>query len=98
MKIDFSAPITDLTGTPLLDTPDTPLTLATVAVQSLLAPNTDDKDVSGPEKMRRFQLAQAIFLNAASTVTVEDVALIKTLIARQFVTLVVGRAYELLEG
>lgn len=110
MKRNFNVALRTLDNTPLTETAltivdgkqlpvDRPLTLASIAVNALLAPYEDERGLSGDEKVRRYKLAQAI--HAAPTVEVEvsaeQIAMLKSLIAKSYAPLVVGQAYALLE-
>ena len=73
--------------------------LSRLAVNALLANYNDEPALSGEDKVKRFKLAQQI--NDADgdvEVTAEQVALLKSLIAKGYTPLVVGQAYEILEG
>lgn len=96
MKVDFSQEITSLDGS-VLQSEGAPLTLGQVAVQALLSNHDEDRVIDGAEKVRRFRLAETAFQSGEASLTVEDVSLLKRLIARQFVTLVCARAWALLE-
>lgn len=91
MKIDFSKDILDLDGKP------TELKLDAVSKTALLASYPDEQNLSGDEKVKRFQLALKIAPKEVD-VSVEDAALIKKLIAKGYATLVTARAWEILEG
>lgn len=106
-QIDFSAVIKSLDGkAPVLSgmPPENGitgvLTLEEVCTNALLTNHADEVCVPGEEKYRRFKIAQAIALTPRGSKTAiksEDVALIKTLIAKIYVPLVVGQAYDFLE-
>lgn len=98
MKIDFSQCIRSLEGTPLLSDDGKDLLMSTVAVASLLSSHPDDAKVSGEEKYQRYDLARRIYKAAQVDLTVEEVAKIKQLIARQFTPAVIGSAYDLIEN
>lgn len=98
MNIDFSKPILSLTGEPVRISETDILTLKSVATGALLSAHPDDAGLPGEEKARRFNLALSIERATASIdIKVEDVAIIKKLVGRDYAPLVVGRAYELLE-
>ena len=107
MKRNLNVVLKTLKGEPLKEQyvgpDDKPLerdlTLASVAVTALLASYDDEKNLSGEDKVKRFKLAQQI--NDADgdvEVTAEQVSLLKSLIAKGYTPLVVGQAYEILEG
>jgi hypothetical protein len=102
VKVDFDAVIKDMDGVPIPDARRTEgeprvLTLKAVCVNGLLATETD-KNVSGQEKLRRFNLAQRVNAGGEQNLSAEDVTLIKDRVGAFYVTLVVGRAFALLDG
>ncbi len=73
------------------------ITLRDVCLQALLNADRDAK--AGPEKNKRFLLSLAIAeANKEYGLTAEDISLLKRLIGQIYTPLVVGRAYQLLEG
>jgi len=96
MQVDFSAPILDLNGQPLVDD-NGPVNLGVICLQALLANHDEDRNLSGLEKVRRFNLATEIHANKIVNVSAEDIALLKQLVARSFIVLVTGRAWALLD-
>ena len=102
MKVDFDAVIKDLDGVPMSDARTAAgdgrlLTLKTVCVNGLLATETD-KNIPGQQKLARFRLAEQINAGGEQNLSAEDVALIKERVGAFYVTLVVGRAFGLLDG
>ncbi|WVK90006.1 hypothetical protein [Burkholderia phage vB_BpP_HN02] len=93
MKVDLGAIIYDDRNKPIQSESDN-LTLGEVIGQALLAM---DKDVSGDEKYRRYKLWKVVSEGGEVDLTIEDLALIKSRIGATFVTMVVGRAFDLLE-
>lgn len=106
MKIDFTAPITDLAGKPVETRDDSgepvPMTLATVAIHALLTPlpgaHGQPELLTAMDKVRHGQLAQAIY-NASGPIDVpiKDVAMLKERIGIACTTLTVTRAFALLD-
>lgn len=94
--MNFGAVIVDLAGEPV-DDGGKPATLGAVAVKALLANYPDEKGIDGKEKVRRFTLSAVCFNEAEADVSVEDVALLKGLIAKAYGPLVVGRAFAIIE-
>lgn len=95
--VDFSKEILSLDGTAIKDGAKD-LTLCNVATTALLAPERGE-ELSGNEKMKRFLLAERIYqADGEVKVSAEEVVLLKTLIAKHFSALIVGRSYRLLEG
>ena len=97
MKIDLNNKIKTLEGEPVLEK-DEPVTFAHPCINALLS-NHPDETVSGEEKLRRYQLAKRISDTlGAVTLTIEEAALIKTLVPKLYTPLVVGQLYELMEA
>jgi hypothetical protein len=72
-------------------------TLGMVAAEALLSLEASTKE-SGEQKARSFTLALQVHAAGTLDVPVEDVALIKRKIGEAWGPLVVGRAYEAIEG
>lgn len=110
MNIDFSAILYDLEGNPIkkdieevdpdgkLVKPATIATLGTLAVEALLAQFRDETSLSAIEKVRRFRLAESICNASSIDIPIEDIALIKQLIGKAYPPLLVGRAFQIIEG
>lgn len=96
MKIDFSAPINDINGEPMKDG-ETIITLGSICCTALLATYQDEQNIGGPEKVRRFHLAEHAITGKPQDVDIKDVDLLRTLIAKAFNPLVVGRAYNIID-
>lgn len=93
MKRDFSKELA-FKGKPVKEG-ETVLTLGGLAVSVLLM--TEEQNVPGDEKFKRFKLAERIADGGIQDVTVEDIALIKRRIGLTCQPIVVGPAFELLE-
>ena len=93
MKINFSQTIKNIKGEEIKD-----LTLKSISVEALLATFDDERSLSGEEKAKRYLLATRIYANDELDLTVEEVAKIKQLIGKGYGALVVGQAWEMLEG
>lgn len=96
MKLNLAATITDLDNQPLMDG-GKPITMRKICVDALMTPQQDDNP-SGEEKLARYVLAGKLHAGGEVDVTPEDAAKLKTLIGKMYTALVVGRAYELLNG
>jgi hypothetical protein len=94
MKVDFAAPILDLKGGALIENGEQ-VTLGAIASNALLAAYRDEADLAGEEKVKRYKLA--VIAEGEQDLSVEQVVLLKKLIAKAFAPLIVGRAYELLD-
>jgi hypothetical protein len=100
MKVDFSQAILDLQGKPIKskeDEVELTLTLERVAVSALLQPS---KDETGEDKYKKYGFMKRIH-EAKEPVELksEEVSFIKKAIGDSaFTALVVGQAWDLLEG
>lgn len=112
MKRNFSAPIRDIKGAPILTMeeqgPDgegkaqppkqVPATLAFASFAALTMPLRGDEAMGAEQKLRLYALTQKVHAGGVVDVSAEDIALLKERIGRAHGVLVVGRAYELLEA
>ncbi len=99
MKVPFNTILKQFDGTPIKrQGSEATLILRDVAVESLLTVPRDEAQITGDEKAKRWFLASRVYANPAIDLTVEDIALIKKMIGKAYGPLVVGQAWELLEG
>lgn len=101
MQINYAATLNDFLGEPIMDGEGDKrkaITLGIVCCNALLANYPDEQGLSGTEKVNRFNLARHAAKGEVTEISVENVALIKMLLAKGFSTMTVGCAYELLEG
>jgi hypothetical protein len=99
MLIDFSQPLLDLDGNEIKTKEDDkiPYTLKRTCVEALMAQYKDEGELSGTEKVKRYDLALAIYGSKEPLdLQSEDVAFIKQLIGKAFSTLVVGQTWKML--
>ena len=98
MRRNFDQPILDLNDNPVKDAQGTVFTLGVITMNALLMPYEDEKNLTGKDKAERMQLALKINKRMKEVdLTVEQLALVKTLVAKAYGPLIVGRAWELLE-
>ena len=97
MKINFDTILTNLNGQALKDEKDEPTSLKTVAVNALMQPYPDERELSGEDKLKRFSIALLIQPGGDIDLNAEQVSLIKKLIGKLYTPLIVGRAYPLLD-
>ena len=98
MEVSFKQYLVDFNGVILKTDKQQSLTLRIATVNALLAQFADEVSLSGEEKMVRFELALKINSELDPvTITAEEIALIKKLIAKAYATLIVGQAWKLLE-
>lgn len=96
MNIDFSTIIKNLDDTPIQEEGKS-ITLSIVVCNALLASYPDEQGLSGEEKVKRFRLAEIASKGNSNNLSVENIALIKRLVAKAFGPLVVGRVYSILD-
>ena len=98
--INFDTEFKDMEGEVIKQPSGKNATLRGAAVDALLAQFQDEQNLSGEEKLKRWTLAKHIVKSkdAPCEVTAEDISLIKKLIAKAYGALVVGQAWEILEG
>ncbi|UCI06247.1 hypothetical protein [Mesorhizobium sp. B1-1-8] len=94
--IDFSTKLLDVDGTPIVEN-GVDATLGRAAANALLAPFADEQNLPGEEKVKRFELAMRVCSAKELTLPVEEVALIKKLVAKAFPVLIVGRCWAILD-
>jgi hypothetical protein len=92
MLIDFDRLLLDLRGAPL-KRDDKPFSLRDACQEALLANFSDEANLPGAEKLKRFTLAMKINPSQVE-VSHEEIVLIETLVAKTFGPLVVGRVHE----
>jgi hypothetical protein len=100
MKINMNAPLYTLGGKQLtLPAPEnTPLTLREVCAAALQGAYEDERTLSGEEKAKRLRLILRLNKQTPCNMTTEEVVLVKACVAKAYGVLVVGQAWELLEG
>jgi hypothetical protein len=103
-EINFAAVITDIDGTPIPDCVGNDcankpaLTLAAIAIRCLTANFPDEeKSISGEEKFKRGELALRIHKDGKTSLTAEDVALLKRLVGKAYGPLIVVKTWALLD-
>lgn len=100
MKIKLESIIKDLDDKPVLKNKDEsgePMTLKDVILTALMTPLEQDKELDGNQKAGLFSLALSI-KTGADELTAEDIALVKSRIGKLYTQIIVGRAFELIEG
>lgn len=98
MRRNFAQPILDINDNEIKDQAGNVMTLTIAAINALLATYDDEKQLSGKEKADRMQLALKINKKPKEVdLTAEQLSLVKSLIAKAYGPLIVGRAWELLE-
>lgn len=73
-------------------------TLKKICIDSLLGNFEDEKDLSGEDKLKRYELAMKIKAGGEIELASEDIASLKKLIGKRYNALVVGQAWNILEN
>lgn len=95
MKINFNTELKTIDGKSL----NPPATLKDAVVNALLSLLDDERHIPGEEKAKRWILATRIYSNPENVeLTVEEVAMIKSLVGKAYPPLIVGQAWKILEG
>lgn len=93
MKIDWTQPLTDLSGATISDEQGRPITLGKTAIHALL---TVRETVAAQEKFERFLVAGKVHANA--DITLEEATLIKQATGEVLTPLAMGVIWQALEG
>lgn len=97
MKINFDTVLKDLQNKAMIDEKGNPFSLRDAVTNALLLSFTDEPNLQGADKIRRFQLATKIQGAKSIDLLAEEIALAKACVGKAYGPLVVGRAYELLD-
>lgn len=100
MKIDLDAVLRDLDGKPMKSdaSSDSPnATLKSICLSALMASLPDEQHLPGTEKIVRYKLAIRIHDGGSQEFTPEEVTKMRDLIGKVYTTLVVGRAFDMLD-
>ena len=99
MVIFLGKSLVTLDGEVISDMKGDPSTVRGVAIEALLAIYKDEENLSGEEKMKRWELASKIKADPDPVeLAVEEVALLKKLIGKAYGAMIVGQAWKVLEG
>ncbi len=85
-------------GKKVVETKDVPLTLRIVCTDALMSMPKNPDSFTGDQKVERYELAKRIYEGGTIDLEAEQVALLKRLIGENYVPLIVGPAFEMLEG
>lgn len=103
MKIKPYIEIEDMDGQPMpggTEKDSKMFTLKTACINGLYAQFEDEKNLSGEEKIKRYNLAEKIYSAKDKDevdLKAEEITLLKKLIAKAYGALIVGRCWELLD-
>jgi hypothetical protein len=105
MRVNFNETLRKLDGSALKGEKDADFKLSDAALIALNGTYSGEEPLSGIDKFKRHQLARRIYSSTAlkdasmtCDVTAEEIALVKHVIAKAYGPIVLGPAYELLEG
>lgn len=94
-KVNFDLVLKKLDGKPLKDDKEKDLTLSDAAKQSLLV---NDEKQTGSEKYENYCLAAMVDKGGVIDLKSEDISKIKEMIGKYMFPVVVGPAWDALEG
>lgn len=97
MVVDFTTPVLDLKGNPVVLADGTKVLFMAVCQEALLTPYPDELTLPAADKVRRFMLALRIESTLPVEIKIDEMAEIQKLIAKHYGPLVVGRVCELFE-
>jgi hypothetical protein len=101
MKIDLTVILKSLDGEVLEEkTKDklVPITLKSVCVNAMLSMTDEDRQEQGTSKAERYKLAFKLSEGGNQDLSTDEIVKIKERIGKIYIPLIVGRAYDLLEG
>lgn len=104
MKLDIEQEFTNADDSPAIDVKTgKPITLKSILINSLLSEVTmggQSLQLTPEDKIKRYSLFRDLKKTEVGFVTwnAEDIALAKKAIASAYTTLVVGQAYDMIEG
>ena len=98
MKVDMNQKIKNMDGS-VAKEGDKEITLGVICANALLA-TIPNENPTGPQKYERFGLATKIHASKDGMleISVENLAMLREMIGKGYSTLVVGQAYDLLDG
>ena len=99
MVVFLESALTDIDGKDISTADGKPATVRGVVVEALLASYQDEQNLSGDEKMRRWELAVKVKKSIdPAEFSIEEVLLMKQLVGKAYAPLVVGQTWRVLEG
>lgn len=99
MQVLLGSQLKTLEGEMLPDLQGNPAVLRGVCIEALMAQFEDERNLSGEEKLKRFELALKIKQAVdPAEFTAEEIALMKKLIGKGYGPLIVGQTWKMLEG
>ena len=99
MNVNFLVDMVDLDGRPIDEAEGKPATLGFVCLDALMRSYNDEPNLTGVEKVRRYDLALRIKRGGGQLdLPAEEITLLKLLIGKAYAPLIVGQAWAMLEG
>ena len=98
MKINTDNVLKTIDGQNLKREDNLDVSVKDVILNSLLVSFSDEMNLSGEEKVKRYALAMKVHKNAKPDLSIDDLSLIKGLIGKMYSPLIVGQMWEILEG
>lgn len=98
MQVDFRAAITNLTNEPMKDGEGKEFTLGACVANAALSALPGDDKATGEEKAKRYKLARLAMSGGTKELSAEQLATAKDVVGRAYATIIVGSAYDLLDG
>ncbi len=99
MLVAIDTALRDFDGEAINDTKGKPATVRGACIEALLAVFQDEQNLSGEEKLKRFQLALKVKESQpVADFTVEELSLMKKLVGKAYAPLIVGQTYTILES
>lgn len=95
MRFNFEQTLKNFEGQEVKNERNEVVTLKSACLNSVLATFPDEKSITGEEKLKRYNLAKKISKN--EDITIEEIAMTKTLVGKAANPLLVGIIYEILE-
>ena len=97
MKINLLTEVANLDGTPIPEGANgKPMTLRSVFCSALVGQKQGEV-ISGIEKVRRYNLATQIFSNDKIDLGIDDIKLLRDLVADGYIPLIVGQVWNILD-
>jgi len=104
MELNLNQALKNLDGTDIISPPEKdekkgkPFLLKTACANALLGAYRGEENLSGADKTKRYHLATEIFKsNGAVDLSIDDIKLLKDLIAKMASPLIVGQAFDILD-
>jgi hypothetical protein len=86
----------DFAGLPLKDG-DKEITNGAILVNALTMPRAGDENVSGEEKLKRYELARKLYTSEVVDLTSEQVVTLRELVSKTYSVVVTGQILEWLK-